>query len=175
MTEDPTRLALTWAMGGSVKILNKYRPEEIPEDYKNYVAMCEKGMDILDWYHYFAVGEFFYYPELGINVVERGQNVGCFYCHDPERDIIDFKIKARDSTWLPSEEHLKSLASDINLNQQGLDNFLDDDNGYFDYPKGVKPRSIFTTPEQHWLGYYMYTWHHRIWSKEKRDWVWVKR
>lgn len=150
-------------------MLKKYSPKEINRSIQRYIQLCDKVKDILDRDHFFDPGDFFYHPDLGVNEVDRNRGDGKFYCKDPEFKI--FEIESRECVWLPSEEQLKKLASNINLTSYSLEHFLDDNKGYFGYPAGIKPIFIFITPEEQWMAYYMFEWHKWIWSTEKKDWV----
>lgn len=153
------------------EMLKKYSPDEIKGNIQRYVQLCDKVKDILDPDHYFYPGDIFYHPDIGINEVDRDCGTGEFYCKDPQ--LITCKIKSRECVWLPSEEQLKNLDSNIKLISVSFEQFLDDDRGIFEDRAGSKPKSIFITSEEKWISYYMFKHHRRIWiwSTEKKDWV----
>jgi len=144
-------------------MLKKYQNDKIPNYLKKYIRMCEKAKDILDSDHYFEEDEFFFHPNIGINIVDKITSDDRFYIPSKTE-----KINMKECIWLPTEDKLKELADSMNLDQGSLENFLKDNNGY---PKGKKPSKIFNLPEEKWLAYYMLERHNMIWSQEKNKWI----
>lgn len=128
--------------------------------------MCSKAQDILDSDYYFERGEFFFHPNIGINIVDEITSNDMIYI--PGENV---KINMKECTWLPSENTLRNLADSMNLNQESLDNFLNDDKGYSGYPKGKKPGDIFKLPEAQWLAHYLNEKDNSIWSQKQKKWI----
>jgi len=150
-------------------MLKKYQNDKIPNSLKKYIRMCEKAKDILDSNHYFESHEFFFHPDIGISNVDINLGNGYLFC--TEKKLYNTKIKCKKCTWLPSEDNFEDLAKDLNLTQESLNNFLNDDKGFSGYPKGKKIGQIFKLPEEQWLAYYMLERHNMIWLQEKNKWI----
>jgi len=150
-------------------MLKKYQQGKIPNSLKRYINMCEKAKDILDSNHYFEKHEFFFHPYIGISIVDKNLGNGYLYCTEKNSYLSNAKIKSSECIWLPSVNNLKDLGNDLNLTEECLNNFLNDDKGY-GYLKGKKPSEIFNLPEEKWLAYYMLERHNMIWSQKEKEW-----
>ena len=135
-----------------------------------YKIMCEKAKKIFD--HYFDPGDYFIHEFLGIQEVDINRGDGFMYCTEPEYST--FNIDTTECVWLPTVEQLMELAESYNLKSETLKIFLHDDKGYYGYPTGIKPESIFRTPEEQWIVFYLreinkLIWINQEWKKLEND------
>ena len=143
-------------------MIKKYqKPEEIPEDLKRYINMCERAKEdegiseILD--RYFEEGDFFFHPVIGIAVVEINLDTGEMFCSDSE--LKTTKIPIDKCTWLPTVEQIKEMARSNNL---------------FDvetYEKVIDPKNFYKTEEEKWLAEYIF-WRYKgkFWFAPESEW-----
>ena len=142
-------------------MIKKYpKPEEIPEDLKRYINMCERAKEdegiseILD--RYFEKGDFFFHPVIGIAAVEKNLGTGEMFCSDPE--LKTTKIPIDKCTWLPTVEQIKEMARSNNL--------LDVET----YEKVIDPKNFQKTEEETWLAEYIHERHGKIWFPPESEW-----
>jgi len=113
-------------------------PEEIPEDLKRYINMCERAKEdediseILD--RYFEKCDFFFHPVIGVDIVEINLGTGEIYCSHPE--LKTTKIPTAECTWLPTVEQIKEIVISKNLfNVEHEEKVID-------------PKIFYKTPEE---------------------------
>jgi hypothetical protein len=155
-----------------MQLLHRLSADKIRGETKRYIHFCEKARDIIDREHYFLKGDFFYHLVHGLKVTDRNLGDGRLYSDSPELKI--FKIETKECCWLPTEEQLKKVAGGINLTPESLALFLDHKDGLMGYASGLKPRTLFPTPEEQWLAYFLFERYERVWSKDADDWIAVQ-
>ena len=144
-------------------MLKKYeQPNQIPVDLERYVNMClaAKRDEIPDIANrYFEVGDFFYHPDIGISQVEKNLGTGYIYCAHPE--LQTDKIPAEECTWLPNLEQIKKLAQSLNIDEDGIEKWLE---------RKPKNSKYLKTQEEKWLAFYLFERYSKMWIAPKSEW-----
>lgn len=135
-------------------MIKKYhQPEEIPEDLKRYINMCERAKEDEDVFEiserYFEEGDFFFHPDVGIDVVEINLGTGFIFCSHPQ--LKTAKIPVSECTWLPTVEQIKEMVMSRNLfNVEAFERVID-------------PKKFYKTEEEKWLAEYIHERYGKVW------------
>jgi hypothetical protein len=131
-----------------------------------YLKMCKKAKNI--FLHPINIEDWFYHPILNDEEVKVRQVEKILGSDVLTSDPIEHYPRG-ECIWLPTVKEIKKMAENINVYEDKLEEFLNDDKGYWGYPIGMKPRNIFKILEEQWLAYYMAEIS-QIWEQEKQDW-----
>jgi len=143
-------------------MIKKYpEPEEIPQDLKRYISMCERAKEDEDISEvsdrYFEKGDFFFHPVMGVDIVEINLGNGFMYCSHPE--LKTTRIPIDKCTWLPTVEQIKEMARSENLFNVEQEE------------KVIDPKNFYKTPEEKWLALYIF-WRYKgkFWFAPESEW-----